>query len=478
MRLPCTRDDRSRAIAGRWTPRAGRGGVDPDGRPPDGEGQSRLHPPRRVGTMTSRDDPRLERSTCQQVGVCGVPCPPRRDEAWGASHGRGIPRAPAAQRAARPGPRGRRPPHLPLRSAGVWQDRRARRLARLPRSRSRLALARCGGQRSRPLRSLSRRGAASGPTGCRQRHGGHVRPGGESEPGAHRRQPPRRGGDERRPVRARPRRLPAHQRRAHPSPGPVPDRAWAALRPPGPSHTGGPTAAARPPAGPPAIGRAEGRRPARHGRRDLELPGGGGCLPRARARRAPPRTDGGLDRGTPAGGDLAARPGRCRSADRGVRREPALRVRLPRRRGPRPGRRGPARVPRQDRDRRAVHGRAVPRPRRSRGCRRAPRPGGARQPVPRPARRRGALVPLSPPLRRLPPVPARRGGATRSSTSAPPTGSSVPASRRRRSTMPWPPARRTARSASSSVRRGRRSRRGSWQPCSAGSRRCRPAGSR
>ena len=67
------------------------------------------------------------------------------------------------------------------------------------------------------------------------------------------------------------------------------------------------------------------------------------------------RTEGWIA-GPPAGGHLAARPARPGRADRGVRRQPAVRVRLPRRRGPRPGRRGPALVPGPDLDRGAVHG--------------------------------------------------------------------------------------------------------------------------
>ncbi len=110
------------------------------------------------------------------------------------------------------------------------------------------------------------RGAGNGPTGGRRRDRGPLRSRGDPEPGARRRLA-RRGADrERRPVRARDRRLPARHRRAGPSSCPLPDRAGTALRPPRPADSRGPAAAARPPAGPRTARRAAGRRPALDGR--------------------------------------------------------------------------------------------------------------------------------------------------------------------------------------------------------------------
>ena len=128
-----------------------------------------------------------------------------------------------------------------------------------------------GRQRSRPLRSLPRRGAASGPAGGGRRDGGAVRSRCQPQRRPDRGHAPRRDRRERRPVRARARRLPRHRRRADPPPGPLPDRARAALRPPGPADPGGPAAAARPPAGPRPARRAAGRRPALHGRGGVGL---------------------------------------------------------------------------------------------------------------------------------------------------------------------------------------------------------------
>ena len=103
----------------------------------------------------------------------------------------------------------------------------------------------------------------------------------------------------------------------------------------------------------------------------------GECHARARARRAPPRSHRGLDRGPPAGGDLVARTTRCRRAHRGLPRQPALRPRLPRRRGARRTRRRPALVPGAHLDRRALRRRAVPGTDRSGRRRRAARASGA-----------------------------------------------------------------------------------------------------
>ena len=92
------------------------------------------------------------------------------------------------------------------------------------------------------------------------------------------------------------------------------DRARAALRPPGPADPGGPAPAPRPPAGPRSARRAAGRRPALH--RAEEAPAYlAEALPAEldpEQVATPPRAYRGLDRGPPAGGDLAARPGRCR----------------------------------------------------------------------------------------------------------------------------------------------------------------------
>ena len=143
------------------------------------------------------------------------------------------------------------------------------------------------------------------------------------------------------------------------------------------------------------------------------------------ARRAPRRADRGLDRRPPAGRHLAARPTGCRRGRRRLRRQPALRPRLPRRRGPRRGSTTTcARSSSRPRSPSASR-RAVPRADRSRGRRRAARPGGARQPVPGRARRRAALVSLPPPVRRLPARAARRATSDGSSTSARPTTSSA-----------------------------------------------------
>ena len=126
---------------------------------------------------------------------------------------------------------------------------------------------------------------------------------------------------------------------------------------------------------------------------------------------------------------------------RRVRRRRPLHRGLPRRGGPRPPAAGRPRVPAADVDPRAAHRPALRRRHRTR--RRQGDPGGARarQPVPRPARRPAAVVPVPPPVRRRPAgPPARRAPRPRwpSCTGGPAPGSRPTATARRRSATPWP----------------------------------------
>ena len=112
---------------------------------------------------------------------------------------------------------------------------------------------------------------------------------------------------------------------------------------------------------------------------------------------------------------LAPRPA-VRAADRLLRRQPAPRPRLPRLRGGRPARPGHALAARPHVGGRALHGRPVRPPDRPDGLGAAARRGRADEPVPDPARRHVLLVPLPPPVRRLPadaPRPGRGARAAR-----------------------------------------------------------------
>ncbi len=231
-----------------------------------------------LNAQAAADRPRLPADPEIRAPLVGTKLQAPASPSW-------PPRASAAQCTARPRARGPLPLDAALRSAGLRQDGRGRRLARVAGARPRLALARRRRQRSRPLRPLPCRGAASGPARGGRRDSRAVRP--RCKPQHRSRSGPRSSTRSRRAttrscssstttsvIGAEP----------DPPPGPVPDRARTALRPPRPPDPGGPAPAPRPPAGPRSARRAAGRRPALHGRGGVGLSRrGAACRTRSRA---------------------------------------------------------------------------------------------------------------------------------------------------------------------------------------------------
>ena len=131
-------------------------------------------------------------------------------------------------------------------------------------------------------------------------------------------------------------------------------------------------------------------------------------------RRGAGRADRGVDRGPAAGRAVDAGPRRRQRVHRRVRRGRPLRRGLPRRGGPRPPARRRPRVPARDVDPRAADRPALRRRHRARRRQGDPRGARARQPLPRPARRQAAVVPVPPPVRRRPArAPPRRAARAR-----------------------------------------------------------------